>query len=76
MTAVEWLLNEWPILQSQLPVRLVEEAISKEREQIVQAYSHGWHDGQDVIIKQVSHVDIGGDSAGDEYYNNMKGADL
>lgn len=73
MTAVEWLLNEWPILQSQLPVRLVEEAISKEREQIVQAYSNGWHDGQDVIIKQVSHVDIGGDSAGEEYYNDMKG---
>lgn len=76
MTAVEWLLNEWPILESQLPVRLVEEAKEMEREQIIQAYSHGWHDGQDVIIKQVSHVDIGGDRAGEEYYNDMKGTDL
>ena len=76
MTAVEWLLKEWPILQSQLPVRLVEEAISKEREQIVQAYSHGWHDGQYLIIKQVSHVAKGGDKAGEEYYNDMKGDDL
>ena len=76
MTAVQWLLNEWPILQSQLPIRLVEEALNKEREQIIDAYSHGWHDGQDVIIKQVNHVDNGGDKAGEEYYNDMKGTDL
>ena len=76
MTAVEWLVNEWPILESQLPIRLVEEAKEMEREQIIQAYSHGWHDGQDVIIKQVSHVDIGGDKAGEQYFNDMKGTDL
>ena len=76
MTAVEWILKEWPILESQLPIRLVEEAKEMEREQIIQAYSHGWHDGQYLIIKQVSHVAKGGDKAGEEYYNDMKGTDL
>ena len=39
------------------------------QEAIVSAYSHGWHDGQDVIVKQIKHVDKGGDEAGLNYYN-------
>jgi len=40
----------------------------KLKELIVNAYSNGWHDGQDVIINQIKHVDSGGDKAGDEYF--------
>ena len=40
----------------------------KLKELISAAYSHGWHDGQDVIINQVKHVDSGGDKGGDDYF--------
>lgn len=42
-----------------------------ERDLVRDAYSNGWHDGQDVIINQVKHVDAGGDAAGVEYYNSL-----
>lgn len=45
-------------------------ALEKERHHIAQSYSHGWHDGQDVIIDQIKHVDLGGDAAGLEYYKH------
>lgn len=32
-TAVEWLLNEWPVLNSQLPQWLIEQAKAMEKEQ-------------------------------------------
>jgi hypothetical protein len=38
-TAVEWLLNEWPILNSELPQWLIEQAKEMEKEQIEDAYS-------------------------------------
>jgi hypothetical protein len=40
-TAVEWLLNEWPILKSELPHWLIEQAKEMEREQIKDAYWNG-----------------------------------
>ena len=40
----------------------------KFKQLISDAYSHGWHDGQDVIINQVQHIDKGGDDGGDEYF--------
>jgi hypothetical protein len=40
-----------------------------EREQMIDAYSNGWHDGQDVILQQSKHIDKGGDDAGQKYYN-------
>jgi len=36
-TAVEWLLNEWPILKSELPHWLIEQAKEMEKEQIINA---------------------------------------
>jgi hypothetical protein len=33
-TAVQWLLEQWPILQSQLPSSIIDEALQMEREQI------------------------------------------
>jgi hypothetical protein len=44
-------------------------ALDLEREQIIEAYSNGWHDGQDVILQQVKHIDKGGDDAGQKLYN-------
>ena len=44
-------------------------AKAMEREQMIDAYSNGWHDGQDVILQQSKHMDKGGDDAGTQYYN-------
>jgi hypothetical protein len=32
-TAVEWLINEWPILESNIPPRIIEQAKAMEKEQ-------------------------------------------
>ena len=33
-TAVEWLIEQWPILESQIPERILEQAKEMEREQM------------------------------------------
>jgi hypothetical protein len=33
-TAVQWLLEQWPILESQLPKAIIDQALEMEREQI------------------------------------------
>lgn len=40
-TAIEWLLEEWPILISQIPPRIIDEAKTIEKEQIQEAYYAG-----------------------------------
>jgi 3-methyladenine DNA glycosylase AlkD len=40
-TAIEWLLKEWPILKSELPHWLIEQAKEMEKEQILDAYWNG-----------------------------------
>jgi hypothetical protein len=37
-TAVEWLIEQWPILESQIPERILEQAKEMEKEQIIEAY--------------------------------------
>lgn len=49
---------------------VLKQAIQMEREHIVSAYSHGWHDGQDEIINRIAHIDKGGDEAGLKHFNN------
>ena len=34
-TAVEWLIEQWPILESQIPPRIIEQAKEMEKEQII-----------------------------------------
>ena len=41
-TAVEWLIEQWPILESQLPDWLIEQAKEMEKEQIKDAYRIGY----------------------------------
>lgn len=40
-TAVEWLIEQWPILESQLPSWLIEQAKAMEKEQILNAFENG-----------------------------------
>jgi hypothetical protein len=40
-TAVEWLIEQWPILESQLPDWLIEQAKAMEKEQIKDAWDNG-----------------------------------
>ena len=40
-TAIEWLLEEWPILVSQIPPRIIDEAKEIEAQQIIDAYYTG-----------------------------------
>jgi hypothetical protein len=54
---------------------IFKQAKAMEKEQIVEAYSNGWHDGQDVILQQVKHINKGGDDAGQELYNETYGGD-
>lgn len=35
MTALEWLLDQWPILESKIPIRILEEALEMEKQQII-----------------------------------------
>jgi hypothetical protein len=37
-TAIDWLIEQWPILQSQLPPQLIEQAKEMEKEQIIEAH--------------------------------------
>lgn len=76
-TAINWLSKELERLSSRNGIHLswimmdnlLNEAAAIEHDAIVQAYSNGWHDGQDVILSQVKHIDIGGDKAGEQYFN-------
>ena len=86
-TAVEWFieqleekgdLRETPSIRNiQLNIdtsdymELKQQAKEMEKEQIIQAYSHGWHDGQDAIIMKIEHIDKGGDERGLKYYEQL-----
>jgi hypothetical protein len=37
-TAIDWLIEQWPILESQLPPQLIEQAKQMEKNQIINAY--------------------------------------
>ena len=79
-TAVEWLIENinkksWWENVAGIPEEIIEQAKAMDMEQKVEAYSHGWHDGQDVILQQVKHIDKGGDDAGQKLYNETYGGD-
>ena len=61
-TAVEWLIEQWPILESQLPPQLINEAKAIEREQIQSAYKDGliWRPN-DFLGQQQYYDEIYGD---------------
>jgi len=59
-TAVKWLLEQWPILESQIPTAIINQALQLEREQIEDA----WMDGMDGILHKI---------AAEKYYNETYG---
>lgn len=71
-TAMQWLLEQWPILESQIPPAIINKALRMEREQI--EHAHIW--GQD-DEKEFWNI---GDKVGrrftiksEEYYNKTYG---
>ena len=40
-TALEWLINEWPVLESNIPPRIIEQAKAIEKEQMIDAFGVG-----------------------------------
>ena len=60
-TAIDWLIEQWPILESDLPDWLIQQAKEMEKEQIAEAY---WN-GSDGIEDKSSILKIG-----IEYYND------
>jgi hypothetical protein len=44
-TAVEWLIEQWPILESQIPERILEQAKEMEKEQIIEACNEWFTEG-------------------------------
>ena len=56
-TSVEWLIQQWPILESQLPPWLIEQAKAMEKAQIIDAVYY--------TCSAMSHSDL---SCGEEYY--------
>lgn len=71
MTAVEYMINAMLGEHTNVWEAEIKKALEIEKQQIIDSYSHGWHDGQDVIIGQVSHVDLGGDAAGEVHYTEI-----
>ena len=75
-SAFEWLESNFPNIGKSIGMGTsleihakFQQAARMHEQQIKDAYSHGWHDGQDVIISQVKHIDKGGDDAGEKFYN-------
>jgi hypothetical protein len=55
-TAIDWLIEQWPILESQLPTRIIEQAKEIEKQKIIDAFDEGNPNG--FILKN-----------GEQYYN-------
>jgi hypothetical protein len=72
-TAVEWLVEKCACadLRPELWEIIKQQAKAMHKEEIIQAYSHGWHDGQDAIIMTIEHIDKGGDERGLKYYEQL-----
>jgi len=58
-TAVEWLIEQWPILESQLPQQLIEQAKEMEKQRLEQFYNHG----------QWAIIEHGHGDTFEDYYN-------
>jgi hypothetical protein len=71
-TTIEWLLNEWPILKSELPHWLIEQAKEMEMEQIKGSWNHGFDWG----MMEQSLAEQGAESTlidAEHYYNETYG---
>ena len=62
-TALNWLIEQWPILESQLPPQLIEQAKEMEKQELDKFYNHG----------QWAIIDHGHGDTFEEYYNRTYG---
>ena len=81
MTAVEYLIEKWynGELNSLSFHReeLFQQAKEMEKQQIIDANSNGWHDGQEVIMNKIKSIDFvakGGDDNGEQYFTETYGS--
>ena len=52
MTAIEWLLEEWPILESQIPARIIDQAKQMEKEQMIKFANDYIDDDEDLTAEE------------------------
>jgi hypothetical protein len=66
-TAVQWLLEQWPILESQLPKAIINQALEMEREQIEYFFNCGrqYQLTGEGTFKQVHNETYGGQDESD-----------
>jgi predicted metallo-beta-lactamase superfamily hydrolase len=62
-TALNWLIEQWPILESQLPPQLIEQAKEMEKQELEKFYNHG----------QWAIIDHGHGDTFEDYYNRTYG---
>ena len=67
MTALEWLLNQWPILESKIPIRILEEALEMEKQQIMLAWLNGKINEQDFFSDHTGTIVRA--NCAEKYYN-------
>ena len=56
-TAVEWLVEQWPILESQIPPRILDQAKEMEKQQLIDA------------CNQIEVIGLDHELPGEQYYN-------
>jgi hypothetical protein len=61
-TALQWLISEWPILESQIPQRVIDIAVEIEKMQIINAH------GDRQIQGREDGVDFWQQITGEQYY--------
>ena len=69
-TGLDWLIEKVMGDHTAIWQKEINKAREMYKDEIIFTYSTGWHDGQDVIIGQVKHVDHGGDAAGEKYFED------
>lgn len=75
-TALQWLLEQWPILESQLPSYVIEEALQMEREQIISNYCSGFKasaEGWNGEYGLKDMLNISEEIKAEQYYNQTYG---
>jgi hypothetical protein len=64
-TSIEWLVEQWPILESQLPQQLIKQAKEMEKNNICDAWDNGYDKGTRDRIEKISNP-VGN---AEQYYN-------
>ena len=65
-TALEWLINEWPILECNIPPRIIEQAKAMEKEQIMEAWQTGFTCYEFDEMHEINRTEF----SAERYYNN------